>query len=351
MTTRSFRLARGLRYTRKPRCRAATWVIRYGHASNYRPGQCHMRSVPKTLHAYLELVRYPLFAIPIVATLPGTVLGTHEYGWSWRAPVALLTALLGYFAGMIKNDYFHRAQDDIANPRRPIPSGRVRPADVMKLASGLYITCIALGFAMHWKAGLLVLVLIALSHAYNAFLKMRGVWGSLSLPLGIALLSVFGAVCVSGRVPHLVWFAFGATFLYDFGTHVTSTFKDIDRDAALGVTTTPLQLGRRAALTASTVATLAAFVVASVPLLLGQNPYYAVWIGVAFAATVVTRVPLLRCQTERNGYVALEGAMIAAILLFPALMGAVMSFQMSAAVILSLLVTTLYLLRTSKQEV
>lgn len=310
-----------------------------------------MRSAGRTFHAYLELVRYPLFAIPIVATLPGIVLGAHEFGWSWRAPAALLTALLGYFAGMIKNDYFHRVEDDIANPGRPIPSGRVRPSDAMRLASGLYIACIGLGFAMHWKAGLLVLALIALSHSYNAYLKMRGVWGSLSLPLAVGLLSVFGAVCVSGRVPSLVWFAFGATFLYDFGTHITSTFKDIDRDASLGVTTTPLQLGTRVALTLSTAATVAAFVVAAVPLLLGQSPYYAVWIAVAFAATVVTRVPLLRRQTEQNGYLALEGAMIAAILLFPALMGTVLSFPMSAAVIVSLLATTVFLLRTSKQEV
>ncbi|MEO2006071.1 MAG: UbiA family prenyltransferase [Candidatus Poribacteria bacterium] len=310
-----------------------------------------MRSVARTFYAYLELVRYPLFAIPIVATLPGIVLGAHEFGWNWRAPVALLTALLGYFAGMIKNDYFHRVEDDVANPGRPIPSGRVRPTDAMRLASGLYIACIGLGVGMHWKAGLLVLALIALSHSYNAYLKMRGVWGSLSLPLGIGLLSVFGSVSVSGHVPTLVWFAFGATFLYDFGTHITSTFKDIDRDAALGVTTTPLQLGRGVALTLSTVATLAAFVVAVVPIALGQNPYYAVWIAVAFAATVVTRVPLLRQQTEQNGYLALEGAMVAAILLFPALMTTVLTFTMSAVVILSLLGVTLYLLRTSKQEV
>ena len=86
---------------------------------------------------------------------------------------------------------------------------------------------------MGWASGVLVLVLIGISHSYNAYLKMRGIWGSLSLPFGIALLSVFGAVSVAGRVPTLVWFAFGATFLYDFGTHITSTFKDLRRDERL----------------------------------------------------------------------------------------------------------------------
>ena len=58
-----------------------------------------------TLKAYLELIRYPLFAIPIVATLPGALIAS-EGEWNWRVGLTLLIALLGYFAGMMKNDYF-----------------------------------------------------------------------------------------------------------------------------------------------------------------------------------------------------------------------------------------------------
>ena len=72
----------------------------------------------KTLKAYLELIRYPLFAIPIVATLPGTLIAS-EGRINWRVGVTLLTALIGYFAGMMKNDYFHRGQDAVVNPHRP----------------------------------------------------------------------------------------------------------------------------------------------------------------------------------------------------------------------------------------
>ena len=60
--------------------------------------------------AYLELIRYPLFAIPIVATLPGTLIASEGH-FTWRVAVTLLIALCGYFAGMIKNDYFHHETD------------------------------------------------------------------------------------------------------------------------------------------------------------------------------------------------------------------------------------------------
>jgi 4-hydroxybenzoate polyprenyltransferase len=305
----------------------------------------------RALRAYLQLIRYPLFAIPIAATLPGVVLAADAYGWNWRAVVAVGTALIGYFAGMIKNDYFHRATDAVANPTRPIPSGRVRPRDALRLASALYLICVALGFLMDWRAGGLVLVLIAISHAYNAYLKMRGIWGSLVLPLGIGLLSVFGAVSVCERVPRLVWFAFGAVFLYDFGTHIANTFKDIERDGRLGILTAPLQIGKGPALVLSTVATAAAFVVAAAPLALGERPGYAVWVVLALVTTVLTRAPLLRAQTERNGSLALKGAMVGAVVFFPAPMGAVLPFGLSAALILPLLATTLLLLQTARQEV
>ena len=72
-----------------------------------------------TLKAYLELIRYPLFAIPIAATLPGALIAS-EGEWNWRVGLTLLVALLGYFAGMMKNDYFHREQDALVNPDRPL---------------------------------------------------------------------------------------------------------------------------------------------------------------------------------------------------------------------------------------
>ena len=78
------------------------------------------------LKAYLDLIRYPLFAIPIVATLPGALIAS-EGKFTWRVSAALLIALFGYFAGMIKNDYFHHESDKQTNPERPLPSQRLTP--------------------------------------------------------------------------------------------------------------------------------------------------------------------------------------------------------------------------------
>ena len=124
--------------------------------------------------------------------------------------------------------------------------------------------------------------------------------GSISLPLGIGLLNVFGALAVSGGVPRLVWYAFAATTLYDCGTHITTTFKDLERDEKLGITTTPLQLGIKPALVCAAVSTVLSFVVAVLPHWLeGVSWHYTLWVVLALLATSITRLPLYLNPTEK----------------------------------------------------
>ena len=306
------------------------------------------------IKAYLELIRYPLFAIPIVATLPGALIAS-EGKLTWRVGAALAIAMFGYFAGMIKNDYFHRETDTRTNPERPLPSNRLTPKQALVPASIIYALCVLCGFWLSVKAGLLVIALVAISHLYNAIFKAKGILGSLTLPLGIGLLSVFGALVVSDKVPRLVWYAFGATTLYDLGTHITTTFKDISRDKQLGITTTPVQLGIRPALLLSATATILAFVIALLPYWLEDSlideKSYGVWVILGVLAAVITRIPLYLQPNEKNGYFALKGSMIGSILFFPCLIGAQVSFVISISIILPLLLITVLLLKTSRQEV
>ncbi len=304
------------------------------------------------LRAYLDLIRYPLFAIPIVATLPGALIASQGK-LTWRVAVALVIALFGYFAGMIKNDYFHHETDKQTNPERPLPSQRLTPRQAIIPASVIYGFCVIGGFLLNPQTGFLVMGLVAISHLYNAIFKAKGILGSLTLPLGIGLLSIFGALVVSGTVPRLVWYAFAATTLYDLGTHITTTFKDLPRDRQLGILTTPLQIGVRPALWVSAIATVLAFAIALLPYWLEPDVQkaYIIWVILGVIATVGTRISLYLEPNEKNGYFALKGSMVGSILFFPCLIGAQVSIVISAAVILPLLLVTLFLLKTTHQEV
>ena len=78
---------------------------------------------------------------------------------------------------------------------------------------------------------------------------------------------------------------------------------------------------------------------------------YIVWVILGVIATVGTRISLYLQPNEENGYFALKGSMVGSILFFPCLIGALVPIAVSAAVIVPLLFVTLFLLRTTRQEV
>ena len=305
----------------------------------------------KKLNTYLEIIRFPLFPIPIVTTLSGVVLagGGHI---SWKGYMVMAIALVGYFSGMMKNDYFHRETDALVSPQKPIPSGRLSPRKVLISASTIYIVCLLSGFLLNYKVGLMVIALIVISHLYNAMFKEKGILGSITLPLGIGLMSVFGSLAVSGRVPEMVWYCFAGIFLYDFGAHIATTFKDIDQDRETGIVTTPIQIGIKPALALSTLATMGAFVVMSLPYVLGKvEPNYLIWVALSAGTVFITRLPLLIKQDQGNGYLALKGSMIGALALYPCLIGTVFSINVCFFVILAPYLLSAILLETASQRV
>ena len=303
------------------------------------------------LQTYLELIRFPLFPIPIVTTLSGVVLASRG-SIPWRGYTAIAIALIGYFSGMMKNDYFHSQTDALVSPQKPIPSGRVSRRKVFISASTIYIVCVLLGFLMNYKTGLIVMLLIILSHLYNAMFKGKGILGSITLPLGIAFMSIFGAVAVSGRIPEMVWYCFAGISLYDFGAHIATTFKDIDQDRKMGIVTTPIQIGIKPALVLSTIATVAAFVVVSLPYAFGKADLsYLIWVALSMGTVFITRLPLLIRQDHDNGYLALKGSMIGAMALYPCLIGTVFPVTTCLFVILIPYFLSAVLLETTSQRV
>ncbi len=303
------------------------------------------------LNTYLEIIRFPLFPIPIVTTLSGVVLAGGS-SISWKGYVVLAISMIGYFSGMLKNDYFHSETDSLVSPQKPIPSGRISRRKVLISASTIYIVCLLSGFLLNYKAGLMVAALIALSHLYNAMFKEKGILGSITLPLGIALMSVFGSVAVLGRVHEMVWYCFAGIFLYDFGAHIATTFKDIDHDRETGIVTTPIQIGIKPALALSTIATIGAFVVMSLPYILGKaDSNYLIWVGLSVGTVIITRLPLLIKQDQGNGYLALKGSMLGAIALYPCLIGTVFSINVCFLVIMIPYLLSTILLETTSQHV
>ncbi len=94
----------------------------------------HSRRVP-AIRDVAELVRAPAALTVPGDSLAGASAARFPYARrSWAAP---LSSACIYWAGMALNDYADRELDRLERPERPIPSGRVRPAQALGLAAGL----------------------------------------------------------------------------------------------------------------------------------------------------------------------------------------------------------------------
>lgn len=124
--------------------------------------------------AWLELFRLPnLFTVP-GDILVGWMVGGAAGGFPLRA-IAISLAL--YSVGLLLNDLFDLRIDRRERPHRPLPSGRVRPWQVLLLAGGLTALAIALSTAAHPTA----LTLLGLILFYDALAKRIPVLGVLTM--------------------------------------------------------------------------------------------------------------------------------------------------------------------------
>lgn len=89
-----------------------------------------------------ELVRAPA----ALTVLGDTVAGSATAGLPLRGRRLLLplASVAFYWAGMALNDWADRDLDAVERPERPIPSGRVRPAQAFGVAAGLTATAFGL---------------------------------------------------------------------------------------------------------------------------------------------------------------------------------------------------------------
>ncbi|MBD7952463.1 UbiA family prenyltransferase [Oerskovia sp. Sa4CUA1] len=104
---------------------------------------------------YLDLVRAPAVLSVLGDTLAGAAAGGRlgparpaaGAGTDvrpWRLALLPLSSACLYAGGMALNDYADRELDAVERPERPLPSGRVSPAQALGVASGLTVVGLAL---------------------------------------------------------------------------------------------------------------------------------------------------------------------------------------------------------------
>lgn len=108
-----------------------------------------------------------LLRLPSVLSVPGDVLLGAASSGGKEPPLKMagLTAASSclYMAGMALNDYADRYLDAAERPKRPIPSGRVRPKFALRFATGLTLAGVGLASVAGGRKSLAVALPLAVT--------------------------------------------------------------------------------------------------------------------------------------------------------------------------------------------
>jgi geranylgeranylglycerol-phosphate geranylgeranyltransferase len=219
--------------------------------------------------------------------------------------------LAGFFisaSANILNDLFDLETDRVNAPDRPLPSGAVRPRDVILL----FLAASALGLAAAARLGPATLAIGAASWLagvlYDWKLKETGLPGNLSVSACLAALFVFGGAAAGGPWNPVVWSFAGIIFFFDLGEELGGGVMDMEGDRVRGARTVALRLGKRKAL-------LLAGLAFAVSIAIGLLPFRMGWLRaidlapilVMDASVIFFTTGLMKSKTPREGRACLRG--------------------------------------------
>ena len=155
-----------------------------------------------SLRHYLQLLRLPNAFTAVTNVFTGcAAAGWPDVGEGTVLLLALSSATL-YSGGIALNDYCDLDVDRMERPRRPLPSGAVRPVVAMSIAAFLFVIGISAAAMVNSLAAVAASALVLLIVTYDTGMKNVPVAGALNMGacrFGNVLLGACAAPAASMR--------------------------------------------------------------------------------------------------------------------------------------------------------
>lgn len=226
--------------------------------------------------------------------------------------VSMAIVVLFTAGGNSLNDYFDRETDKVAHPRRPIPSGKVKPSTALALSVALFAAAQLLSLFVNLWSVAIVATSILVMLGYERLLKAEGFAGNLAISWLTGALFLFGGAAVDSL--DLAWILAALAFLATLGREIVKDVQDIEGDRG-SRRTLPMRIGSKRAGVVGSVAFLAAVALSPVPYLLELLGWEYLPV-VAVADAIFIYCALIHFKNPEKGQKVAKLAMFVALLAF-----------------------------------
>jgi len=202
---------------------------------------------------------------------------------------------------MATNDYFDREIDAINEPKRPLPSGLIKPREALGLAFVLAVIGFVAAFLTNIFSLVIAVVSWALFTTYTTVGKRSGLPGNFLVSTCVAIPFVYGSVVVTNAVQLNVLIFVSMVFLSNTGREITKGIVDIEGDRKQKVRTLAVLFGDRIAAIAAAVFYICATLLSPIPVLLGLVSFWFIpFVAVTDIGLVFSSVSLLKDHSRES---------------------------------------------------
>ncbi|QWC18395.1 geranylgeranylglycerol-phosphate geranylgeranyltransferase [Halorubrum sp. 2020YC2] len=205
--------------------------------------------------------------------------------------LAAVTTAFAVAAGNAINDYFDRDVDAVNRPDRPIPRGAVSPRGALATAAVWFAVAVAAAVSLPLLAVAIAAVNLVALVTYTSLFKGTPGLGNALVAYLVGSTFLFGGAAVGNPRAVLVLAALAG--LSTFTREVIKDVEDVAGDREAGLTTLPIEVGRRRALWIGAAALVIAVAVSPLPYLSGT-------LGAAYLAVVAVADAVMLYATHES---------------------------------------------------
>jgi geranylgeranylglycerol-phosphate geranylgeranyltransferase len=238
-----------------------------------------------------------------IAVLVGALLTRNSQTSSNLIGLSLgfLTGFTLTAASMAINDYYDRIIDAINEPRRPIPSGLVKPKDALVFSFALTAMGLIAAFFTNVLCFFIAVIAWIMFATYTTVGKRSGLPGNFLVSACVATPFIYGNVVHLGNVSLNVLLFASMAFLSNTGREVTKGIVDVQGDRSRNVKTLAVMFGGRYASDIAAFFYLFAAMLSPVPVILGLVSFWFVpVVAVTDFGLIFSSILLLRNYSREN---------------------------------------------------
>jgi geranylgeranylglycerol-phosphate geranylgeranyltransferase len=237
------------------------------------------------------------------AVIVGAALASpHNLSVFWQNLVyGFVTGFMLTGASMSFNDYYDREIDAINEPKRPVPSGLVKPSEAVAFASVLTVAGLVTAYLTNLPCLLLAAFSWVVFFTYTTVGKRSGLPGNFLVSLCVSIPFIYGSLVVAGVSEANVLVFASMVFLSNTGREVTKGIVDVEGDKTRNVKTLAVRYGAKTAAFSAASFYVFAVALSSIPWVLGIVSFWFVpLVAVTDVGLVASSVVLVWNHSREN---------------------------------------------------